>query len=73
MIIHPLNNKTDNFLKKKIFNRKKILKEKNLEKKVGISCIRSRCRIRIRYFTERSRGFGSGSISKLNGSETLFL
>ena len=60
--IYPINNKTDHISEKYIFYRKK---------KVDIFPILGGIwsRIRIRYFRKQIRG--SGSISKLNGSETL--
>ena len=63
--IYTINNKTDHISEKYIFHRKKVDKGR----------IWSRIRIRIRYFTKRIRGSisVSGSISKLNGSETLVL
>ena len=67
--IYPINNKTDHISEKNIKKKKKSKTEVDIFSILG----RIWSWIRIRYFTKRIRGSGSGSISKLTDSQHWFL
>ena len=71
--ICPINNVTDHISEKYIFYTKKSKTKVDIFPILGRIWSRIRSRIRIRFFTKRIRGSGSGSISKWNGSATLLL